>query len=513
MSEPGGHWSPRYRLVLITIMLLVVLAVTTVSTLLVADVDEPWTAGSVARAVLVAVLALFSGICVNFLPAAVLRVWRQQGVTDLPLRAVIGKVVEGLKRPLKQAGIVLVVAAIVAVGLALRPPEVGLEPGRLVIMTAFNESADDPRTILIKQWNQTHPENPVHIDFASGEPDQQNARMVNDAKPGGPGLADVYVLDVVWMAQFAEFGYIREFERSASAELGDFLPKVLGTCAYREKLWGLPLNTDAGMLYYRTDVAGAIRPKTWKDYYGPPAAAAAAAAVPGVEAANAAQLDDEEILTITALEAMWAEGGEAFGKDGQVALNEDGTAVEFGAGDLAGIRNLAAAYHDPGIVLTGEARSTTDDDAVRTFIDGRTLYMRNWPVARDRLIGEVEFEVAAAPSPSVLGGQNLAVSASTDKPRAARALIEFLTSPSSQLILSEIGGFAPTRQSAYDNARRDDIQELRTAVDDARLRPITPHYVEFSRVFREGIAEALDTGQSAELPPDLRSALAKILNR
>lgn len=505
MAEPGGHWSPRFRVVLIALMLLVGIAVTMVSTLSFAELEQSWTPGSVARAVLGAVLALISGVYVNIMLAVIVRLWRRPESTDLPLGDAVGKIGSTLRRPLRRLGIVLTVAAIVVAGLVLRPPDVGPEPGGLVIMTAFNESANDPRTILFEQWNRANPENKLEVVPVSGEPDQQNARMVNDAKPGGANRADVYLLDVVWTAQFAEFQYIRELDRSAAS--GDFVPRVLDTCTHGEKLWALPFNTDVGMLFYRTDLAKA--PETWDDYLGSAAAIAAQAA--GVEAANAAALDDEEILTVVALEAMWAAGGEAFSRNGQVARNADESAVELGPADLEGIERLAKASRDPAIVLNG-ARATTDDAAVGAFAAGRSLYMRNWPVAYDKLVDRVEFAVAAPPTASVLGGQNLAISASTDKPRAAQALIEFLTSPSSQLILSELGGFAPTRQSAYDNGKRPDLQEIRTALNDARRRPVTPHYVEFSRMFREGIAYAL-TDQDSRLPPDLWKRLAEILNR
>ncbi|WP_211363400.1 extracellular solute-binding protein [Saccharothrix saharensis] len=500
---------------LIAIMLLVGVAVTMVSTILVTEVDESWTAGSVTRGVLSAVLVLFSGVYVNLMLAGIVKVWRDPGSANRSLDKTIRDVRGWLGEKTKWLGIALTMALIVAAGVALRPsppPDTGLEEGKLVVMTAFDESANDPRLMLIKLWNQLHPANQVEVVFVSGEPDQQNVRMVNDAKPDGAHEADVYVLDLVWMAQFREERYIRELDRSTLAGLDDFVPKVFGTCVHEGKLWCLPLNTDVGLLYYRTDLPLAVKPPTkWEQYFGADAAAAAAG-TPQVDAANAAPLANEEILTVMALEAMWAAGGKAFGENGDVAQNEDKTSVQLGAGDEIGLRELAAAAHDDRVVVTAEARSTTDDVAVRTFADGRTLYMRNWPVARDGLRDRVGFGVAALPTAGVLGGQNLAIRAGTGKPRAAQALVDFLTSAASQLILSEVGGFAPTRQSAYDNAKRRDMQELRSALSSARLRPVTRHYVEFSQVFRDGVAEAIND-RSGRLKPETLQRLAKILNQ
>ncbi|GGS48833.1 hypothetical protein GCM10010171_49930 [Actinokineospora fastidiosa] len=63
---------------------------------------------------------------------------------------------------------------------------------------------------------------------------------------------------------------------------------------------------------------------------------------------------------------------------------------------------------------------------------------------------------------------------------------------SSQLLLAEIGGYAPTRCSAYASSTREYSSELLEAVQKARLRPLTVHYTEFSKAFRTGIARALD---------------------
>ena len=61
------------------------------------------------------------------------------------------------------------------------------------------------------------------------------------------------------------------------------------------------------------------------------------------------------------------------------------------------------------------------------------------------------FAVAKLPGPSVRGGQNLAISERTTKPRAAQALIELLTSQRSQETLFDPGGFAATRATVYEN--------------------------------------------------------------
>lgn len=171
---------------------------------------------------------------------------------------------------------------------------------------------------------------------------------------------------------------------------------------------------------------------------------------------------------MTAFEAMWAAGGDVVNEDGHPVFNEGRDEIVFDPSALDGLANLAAAYRNGGAFLP-DADAMDETKATVAFRDGKSMFMRNWPVAYDTLTttegrNSISFDVANLPGASVLGGQNLAIAASTGKPRAAQAFIEFLTSAASQLILFEAGGFAPTRDSAYANATLPYKDLLRAAV-------------------------------------------------
>jgi multiple sugar transport system substrate-binding protein len=517
MDESKREWAATYRIAVIAVIVTVTVVITSVSVVLANEAQWRADPGSILRWLLVGALALLSGIIGGNLANIVHAVWKQPDkVNDIGVIELAGRLGRTLRRPTKLITVGIVTVGVVGAGVVLRSPT-DLEPGPLRIMTAFGESPSDPRSILLKQWNQQHPNNRAEFDYAPGETDEQHDRMTNDAEPGGAHEADIYALDLVWMAEFADRGYVRELDATKLPDMGDFISKVIDTCRRNGKLWALPFNTDAGLIFYRTDIRGVGRPDSWDDFFGTKAAQVARSAKstrPGLEAANAAQLGDAEVLTVAALEAIWAAGGGVITQDGKVSQDPD-RSVAFGSSDRTGITKLATASHDSDLVLTGEdgARMTQETEAVQQFASGRTLFMRNWPVALDQLDQvrpKVPFAVTSPPTPSVLGGQNLAISTRTDKPRAAQALIEFLTSPSSELILSEIGGFAPVRNSAFENAKRPYSQELRKAVDDAGLRPTTPCYTRFSQVFRKGIIRALNNDGKLEqsFPRELAESLA-----
>jgi multiple sugar transport system substrate-binding protein len=519
-GDAENQWSPRFRVFLILTAVVVVSALAIGAALLVAGVEWRWSAGSVLHLLTTGVMLTISGTCVNLLPNVVVGLWRMTRKKYEDIVELLSRLARTLKRPVRSGLVVIVVAAVlVAAGVIARPAVTGLEPGKLVVMTAFPPDPGDARSMLREQWNRLNPANPVEFDYAAVKADDQHDRMVNDAKPDGEHKADLYVLDVVWMTEFIERGYIRPLDQSrlSDRDLGDFVPKVLATCQRDDKLWALPLNSDVGLMFTRTDIPGVSPPQTWDDYFGAAAKATVTAARttrPDIKAANAAQLSvDDEMLTITTMEAIWGSGGLVIGNNGQPAMSPDQHKVIFGPADLAGIKKLADASRDPDLVLTedDEAKKTTAEVAAKTFSDGRTTYMRNWAVARDSLGDKVGFKATALPTPSALGGQNLAIRSDTRKPNAAQALAQFFTNPSSQQILSEVGGFVPTRQSAFGYSRRPGVEQLRTALDQARPRAVIIHYTEFSRVFREGINRALN--DNGKLEPGFAEKLAEIINR
>lgn len=517
-NHDAGH--KIYRIIAISLLIGLVSAMFAVSAVLASVVEPELSTGSIIILVALAITTLASSLLVNTIPQMVALVWRWPQESGISLVAAVGRL-RKLLRPGRLIGIAVVATLVVATGVMLRSPadDHGLEEGPLTIMTAFDDSPNDPRTMLLRQWNQLHPGNVASFEYAPGEPDEQHERMVQDAKLGNQRKADIYVLDIVWLEQFIQRGYIRPLDLDSlpNTNLSDFESKVLAPGTRDGTVWALPLNSDVGLVYHRSDIPGVGRPQKWEDYFGSAAGTAVQAAQKAgvaVDAANAAQLAGQEMLTIIALEAIWAAGGEMVTDQGQVIRTTNGQEVRFDTFDKKGIENLVKAATDPNVVLGAKEKEwlSTEREATDAFANGRTLYMRNWPVEYEqvsRIDRRLDFDVTAPPTPSVLGGQYLAISADTDKPRAAHALIEFFTSASSQLILSDVGGFVPGHKFALDNTRRPYREALREAINEARLRPVTPCYTEFSQTFREGIAFALDEGR---LRDDFPSRLAQALD-
>ena len=388
------------------------------------------------------------------------------------------------------AGLVTGVALTVTVPMLARD-DGALEPGELVIMSSVDESRDGQRQRLLDQWNYLHGDtNPARIELVNRDPAKAHGEMLD-----APSGVDILNLDVTWTAEFAAAGRIRAWD---DPDLTGFLEEPLRTCEYRDSLYALPFNTDAGLLFYRTfRRAGAPWPEppaTWDDVASARSTAFDEGLEPKMEAGYAAQLDpDSEILTVTALEAIWSAGGDVVDDNGNVVIDSD--AAENG------LRRLSDGQTGSRPVILPDSRTFDEKKSMKAFGDGRVVAMRNWPVAFRDLqpvtVANKAFQYAVTTVPgrtSVLGGQNLAISASSEQPKAAQALIEFLTGERSQQILFEHGGLAATREIVYTDrnvlTNYPYAATLLEAIRRARPRPVTPHYTEFSAEFRKVVTEA-----------------------
>lgn len=79
---------------------------------------------------------------------------------------------------------------------------------------------------------------------------------------------DVYMIDVIWPGIVAPHAAdLKQF--FTEAELGQFFPRIVENNTIRGKLTSIPFFTDAGLLYYRTDLLqkyGYQRPpQTWTE--------------------------------------------------------------------------------------------------------------------------------------------------------------------------------------------------------------------------------------------------------
>src|SRR5262245_11903984 len=117
---------------------------------------------------------------------------------------------------------------------------------------------------IIGRFNSTHPNTQVHL--VEGPPSTDSREdMYSTAFLAGRSGYDIVYCDVVWVPKFAAAGWLLDLtDRLPASDRDDFLPADLEGGSYKGRLYRLPAFTDAGLLYYRTDLVPQA-PQTFQD--------------------------------------------------------------------------------------------------------------------------------------------------------------------------------------------------------------------------------------------------------
>jgi multiple sugar transport system substrate-binding protein len=257
---------------------------------------------------------------------------------------------------------------------------------------------------------------------------------------------------------------------------------------FQGRVWGVPKQADAGLLFYNKSVAGAA-PATWQEVYR--------RAAPNRRLRY--QGSQYEGLTVNFLELAYAVGAaKIVTSDGKANIDQPDarTALQF---MVDGIKNGA---------VPREIAEQTEDSSIYAFGRGRADYMRMWPYAYAELQNPAKFPQAAgkvgvAPLPSwagrtpvsVLGGHMLVISAFSKHPDAALKLVDFLSS--AEVLKRDATEFslAPALLALWNDQQVEQAlpasAALRDAIFHARSRPVIPNYPEVSRAIYENVHRAL----------------------
>jgi trehalose/maltose transport system substrate-binding protein len=324
---------------------------------------------------------------------------------------------------------------------------------------------------------------------------------------------DVYQIDVIWPGDLAVH-FVDLYEYGARDVVDEHFPAIVENNTVDGRLIAIPWFTDAGLLYYRTDLLEKY------GFDGPPATWAelesmAQTIQEGERAEGNAdfwgyvwQGNAYEGLTCDALE--W------------IASNDGGTIIEtvgiisVNNPNAVDIVNQAASWvgtiSPPGVTGFGE------EDARNLWQAGNAAFMRNWPYAYSlgnapdsQIAGE--FDVSPLPAGDVedgapaatLGGWQLGVSRYSENPEVAADVALFLASYDEQKIRAIEGSLNPTIVALYEDPEVLEAApffgSLLDVFTNAVARPSTitaPNYAQVSSAFYRAVHSVLTGEEDAE---------------
>jgi multiple sugar transport system substrate-binding protein len=317
---------------------------------------------------------------------------------------------------------------------------------------------------------------------------------------------DVIGGDVIWPAQFAANGWILDVsDRFSESERQKFLPAPVDSLVYEGAIYGVPWFTDAGMLYYRSDLleeAGFSEPPaTWEELRE---MALKTAQDTGTRDGFVFQGAQYEGGTVNGLEYIWTHGGDVL--SGEEVVIESPEAV-------AGLETERSMIADG---VASQAVSTyKEQETDPAFLGGRTVFARNWPymyaLAEDPEVSKIEpGQIGIAPLPAGEGGQsfaglggwNMMINANSQRQEEAWEFVRWMTGEEAQRQRAISATLLPTRKSLYED--REILEKVpvirlgKEANQSTKSRPVSPYYSDMSLEMAEQFHASLNGEVSPE---------------
>ncbi len=316
---------------------------------------------------------------------------------------------------------------------------------------------------------------------------------------------DVYQIDVIWPGDLAQH-FVDLYQYGAYDYAPNHFPAIVENNTVDGKLIGIPWFTDAGVLYYRTDLLEKYGydhpPATWDELEE-----MAEVVMAGEKKNNpdfwgfVFQGNAYEGLTCDALEWIASnDGGSIVNRNQEVTIANE-NAVEI----LDKVASWIGTISPEGVLAMDE------EGARQAWQAGNALFMRNWPYAyalgnADDSAIKGKFDVSVLPagkggSAATLGGWQLAVSKYSKDPALAAQVAFFMANYDHQKARA-MQSYNPTIKTLYEDPEVLEAVPFFGSLYDvfinAVARPSTasaPNYNEVSTLFFKAVHQII-SGES-----------------
>jgi multiple sugar transport system substrate-binding protein len=369
---------------------------------------------------------------------------------------------------------------------------------------------------IIRMFEAEHPGVKVRREIGPHSSTAFHDLLSQKLKNRSPDL-DVFLMDVVWPAEFAAAGWASALnKRFSKAEQDLYLPNTIEANTYNGKIYGVPIFIDSGILYYRKDLLdqyGFEPPKTWAEMASQ--ARTITAKEPDLYGFSA-QFKQYEGLVCNMLEYITSNQGSLVNRESGKPTVADPPAVAA----VRFVRDRIIGETAPIGVLTYE-----EPESLALFIQGKAVFHRNWPYAweaannpeRSRVAGKVG--IAQLPhfpggkSHAALGGWQAGISAYSENKDLAWIFVRYLTSSRIQKHLALKASLAPTRTMLYEDAEIlracPQFRDMKPIFLSAVARPVSPLYPSLSNIMQRFFSKAI-SDSSTDIAREARIATSEM---
>jgi multiple sugar transport system substrate-binding protein len=422
----------------------------------------------------------------------------------------LGGLQKRLKRLVKKLGIPRLLGILAAWFLIFQfaiLPALTQQPVEITMMMQGQDLAN--WRPFLQEFQQKNPD--IRLNIVEGPFDtnlQEN--LLTSAFLLGDSPYDILNMDIVWVPKFAAAGWLRPLDDRVSAEkLSEMVENNIEGGRYQGKLYRMPTTSDAGVLYYRTDLlqqGGFDPPESFREML----AIIEKLQKPG---GNDAGDTDWGYLwqgkQYEGVAAMFVEILEGFGgfwvnpDTLEVGLDQPKSidAVEF-------LRDtITKGISPPGVVTYGE------EETRLLFQNGESVFLRNWPYVwrlANQEDSKIKGKIGIQPmvqglgelGGSCLGGWGLSLSTTTPHPEEAWRVIEYMTSKDTMRRFVLETGLISSYKSLFTDpeivAKYPYFPRLLEAVQQSVLRPPIAQYAQASDILQRYLSAAFTGAMSSE---------------
>jgi multiple sugar transport system substrate-binding protein len=314
---------------------------------------------------------------------------------------------------------------------------------------------------------------------------------------------DVFDLDVIWPAEFAQAGYVQDLDRFIQRDNIDMSQYIQGAVEagnFNGKQWAMPKFIDAGLLYYRKDIVKEP-PKTWDELIE---LAKKHKGEKGTKSGFVMQAAQYEGLVCNFIEFAGSYGGRILDEKGNVVINSPET--------VKGLEKMIEVVKSGAV--PGNILAIKEPETHQMYKEGESVLARNWPymfaIVQNPDESKIVDKVAVAPLPkgdkesaAALGGWMIGINKYSKNKEAAWEFVKFVSGPEGQKI-SALYSHSPTYLPTYDDPEVQKANPLYAdenfvkGVSAAIPRPVSPEYPKISEIIQVEVSKALAGKQSAK---------------
>jgi multiple sugar transport system substrate-binding protein len=346
----------------------------------------------------------------------------------------------------------------------------------------FNEPSGSFKDAAKRCTQQSNGKYKISLNALSNQADQQRQSLVRRLAAKDSSI-DIAGMDVVWTAEFAAAGWIKEWPTDLANQVKQgTLPGPLTTATYNGKLYAAPANSNTQLLWYRKDKVD--KPAdTWTGLIDQAKQLKTHIEIQGAQYEG----------VVVWFNSLVQSAGGTIVKGDQVTLGAGG---QKAADIISQLAHSSAA--DPSLA------SQHEDETRLAFEAGTAFFQVNYPFiypgAKDSA-PKIFKEIAWAPYPGVeagqpakapIGGINWGVGAYTKHPREAFEAAACMRNEENEKEAAIKGGLPPTLESLYSDPELKKAYPfadlIKQQLANAAVRPVTPAYADVSLAIAKAVS-------------------------